>query len=182
MTAHVVDELQVARLVAAGKIKSPATFRGSLFISLRVSGVGIAFRAKTGEWVLRPRDVWLTPHMVARCAGVPLIWEHPPAQLVDGEELRRRIIGTLLMGFIKGDELWAISRIVDRGAAELLRTVELDTSPSVAFTPNSKLKFLQVGARRLLIEDSPSLLDHLCVTQRGVWTRDAANPGIERSA
>ena len=49
MTAHVVDELQVARLVAAGKIKSPATFRGSLFISLRVSGVGIAWRT-VGNW------------------------------------------------------------------------------------------------------------------------------------
>jgi len=172
------DELQICDLIRKGLLASPTRFRGSTFISLRVSGVGVAWRPDAAEWCFRPADVWLSPRMVRRVSGVPVIIKHPPSGVVDGEELRERAIGVCLLGYVRDGELWTVARIIDADAAELLRGGEADTSPSVLFA--GPQRHVQVGKKcRLLIEDDVALLDHLAVVSRGVWTRTGEPGGVD---
>jgi hypothetical protein len=172
------DELQVADLISRNLLPSPTSFRGSTFFSLRVSGVGVAWRPDAAEWCLRPKNIWLGPRMIRRVAGLPVIVRHPPGGIVDGEELRERAIGVCLLGYVRDGELWTVARIIDAAASAALKSGELDTSPSVLF--DGPQRHVQVGKKcRLLIEDSVALLDHLAVVARGVWTRTGEPGGVD---
>jgi colicin import membrane protein len=126
--------------------------------------------------------------MVARVPGLPVIAEHPPGKgTLDGPEFYRRIVGICILGFVEGDELWAVCRVVDDHAATILTSGFYDTSPSVVFADPDQNVVLKIGdgddLHDLMIEGTPSFLDHVALVDTstgnvGVWTRDA-DIGVE---
>jgi hypothetical protein len=55
--------------------------------------------------------------MVQRVAGLFLVSQHPPEGTLTGRAFYQTVVGACVLGFPEGDELWAVARIIDEGAA-----------------------------------------------------------------
>jgi colicin import membrane protein len=174
----VINELQVAKRIADGTLPSPQKFGASWYWAIRISGTGCAWRESVGEFCIREPSIWLTPEMCSRATGLPILIDHPASGTLDSPEFAARCVGVTTYAYVRGDELWAIARILDSGANKvLLAGAYENTSPAVTFAPGTGAR-IDIGGKALLIEPEPLLLDHVCLTARGVWTRDGP-PGVE---
>ena len=95
-------ELDIARAIQSGELPSPQPFENILLYDMRITGTGTSFRPKNNEHVYRPPENFLTEDFVARCNGLPVIFEHPPGSALDTEEYRERAVGTIILPYIKG--------------------------------------------------------------------------------
>lgn len=183
------NELTVARMVAAGDLVSPTRFENITLYAMRMSGTGISYRSGLKEFVWRDPSVWISQDMVDRCAGVPVIYVHPPKSVLNSEEFADRVVGTVMFGYIKNDELWCTARIYDAEVIGLLEENKMSTSPAVVFRDpdaNSTMK-LEDGTN-LLVEGVPTLLDHLAICGLredgagvpGVWDKGEGLNGIDQ--
>jgi hypothetical protein len=172
-------ELEIARGVADGSLPSPTEYLNSFYWSIRISGVGVIWRgAPINEFAYRAPDIWLSDAMIARVPGLPVTAEHPPVGTLNSHEFAQRAVGACLFGFIRDNELWAIARILDRHANELMQE-GLDTSPGCQFSPGAGAR-LTVDGKPFLVEGNPCLLDHIAIVEKGRWTRDGA-AGVENT-
>ena len=91
---------------------------------------------------------------------------------LNSPEFAARWSDVSVFGSVKGDELWAIARVLDAGAnGILLAGAYEDTSPAVTFETGTAAR-IEFDGKALLIEPEPMLLDHVCsVCQRA--------PGLE---
>lgn len=177
-----MDEREVAEAIRDGELASPQRFGNFLLIALRVTGTGVAYRLALDEFVWRDPALYLNDHFLARCNGLEVIWEHPPERsMLDGGEFRRRMIGTSVLPYLKGDEVWTIARVRDEDAIPLLENETLSTSPGVVFLPGDGNLKVAFGDERLLIEGKPSILDHLAVCEMGVWDKTGPASGVDNS-
>lgn len=174
------NELGVAKAIQAGQLTSPQQYENLSLFAMRVTGTGKSYRPQLKEYVWRPPEVYLTPEFCERCAGLPVIMQHPKIKpMLDGKELGDRIVGTVMFAYVQGDEVWCIAKIIDENAADIIVDLDLSTSPGVVFkdkSTNQKVK-LEDGSD-LLVEGDPDLLDHLAVCRAGVWDKDGASQGI----
>lgn len=185
-----MDELGIARAIAAGELTSPQRYENVSLFDIRITGVGAAYRGakkdpKTGkilrraEFCWRDSSIYLNDDFLARCNGLPVIFEHPERATLDSDEFADRIVGTVFLPYIKGDEVWAVAKIFDDATISILELKQYSTSPSVFFedpTVNETVT-LQDGTN-LLIEDKPSLLDHIAIVPRGVWDKAGDPVGV----
>jgi hypothetical protein len=171
-------------MIAEGTMPSPSFHCGNAFFSLRLSGVGVAFRPSRNEFVYRPPEIWLSNEMLDRVRGLPVVVQHPPDQQLNGDELAKRVIGTIIHSYIEGDSLMGVARVIDESAAQALEKFGADTSPSVVLNGSDNI-VLDVGdGDVMLVEASPSLIDHIAVLPgpegRGVWGKGrGADAGVE---
>jgi colicin import membrane protein len=173
-----INELQLAKRIADGTLPSPQQFGASWHWAIRISGVGCAWRESMNEFCFREPGIWLSPEMCARAASLPVLVDHPESGTLNSAEFAARCVGVTVLGYVRGDELWAIARILDKGANEILLTgAYQDTSPAVTFAPGTGAR-IDIGGKALLIEPAPLLLDHIALVARGVWRRDGT-PGVE---
>src|SRR5208282_6022619 len=141
-------------------------------------------RLGISEYVWRGEDIYLSAEMLARCNGLPVIWEHPAGKSLNSKEWGARSIGAIMLPYIKHDEkeLWGIARIYDDTAIKLLEHEKLSTSPGVVFSDPAVNSKMDLGEGEvLLIEGSPSLIDHICVCEVGVWDKGKPVSGIEQT-
>jgi 8-oxo-dGTP pyrophosphatase MutT (NUDIX family) len=185
------NELDLARMMSVGQITSPHRYKNLTLFKLRVTGTGLALRSarrdkKTGkvtreaEHVIRNPSVYLNPEFLARCSGLPVIFLHPEKSMLDSNEFKERVIGTVMFAFIEGDEVWCIARIYDDDAITLMIENQMSTSPGVILGPkeeNPKIK-LEDGRIVLIEGGDPSLLDHLAICKRGVWDKNSEPQGV----
>ena len=172
-------ELDVARAIMSGELPSPQPFENILLYDMRITGTGTSFRPKNNEHVYRPPENFLTEDFVARCNGLPVIFEHPPGSALDTEEYRERAVGTIILPYIKGDEVRGVARIYDMDAARLMETTHTSTSPAVIFRPHDGNMTVDLDdGSHLLIEGIPSYLDHLAICTEGVWDKGGTPTGI----
>lgn len=178
-----MDELEVAQAIRDGELSSPQRFGNLLLVALRVTGTGASYRKSLDEFVWRDPKLYLNDHFLARCNGLEIVWQHPPAaSMLNSDEFRQRIVGTSFLPYIKGDEVWTVARIRDSDAATLLTNVELSTSPGVVFMPWDGNRKVSFSDSELLIEGKPSVLDHLAITEGyGVWDKTGPKSGVESS-
>ena len=173
-----INELQVAERIADGTLPSPQQLGASWYWAIRISGVGAAWRESENEFCWREPAVWLTPEMCARAASLPVLVDHPEKGTLNSREFAMRAVGTTVLGYVRGDELWAIARILDAGANEiLLAGAYEDTSPAVIFAPGTGAR-IEIDGKPLLLEPEPMLFDHVALCSKGTWTRDGP-PGVE---
>jgi colicin import membrane protein len=173
-----INELQVAKRIADGTLPSPQQFGASWYWAIRISGTGCAWRGSMNEFCWREPGIWLSPEMCTRAASMPVLVDHPEKSVLNSPEFAARCVGVTVFAYVRGDELWAIARILDSGANEILSAgAYADTSPAVTFAPGTGAR-IDIGGKALLIEPEPMLLDHVCLTAKGVWTRDGT-PGVE---
>ncbi len=178
-----MDELGIARAMAAGELSSPQHYRGLALFDLRITGVGLAYRSAHSEYVWRRHEDYLNDDFLARSAGLEIVWEHPKTQVLNSEEYANRIIGSIMLPYIKGDEVWGIARIRDAEAADLMEKGKLSTSPSVVLSGdrNTTVRKFRDG-KPLLIEGKPELLDHLAICEQGVWDKGGEPTGVATSS
>jgi hypothetical protein len=183
-----MNELDVARAIAAGQLTSPQRYENVWLFAIRITGTGYAYRPKLNEFVFRPPDKYLNEEFLARCNGMAVIERHPEKSLLNAEEYADKSIGAIFLPYIaerggianpSGDEVWGISKVYNNEAAARMEAGELSTSPAVFFRDlavNQKLT-LENGAK-LLVEGDPSLLDHTALCERGVWDKGEEPSGI----
>lgn len=173
-----MDELGLARAIAAGELTSPQKFKNFWLFDMRITGTGVAYRPKINEFVYRRPEHYLTADYLARCNGLPVILMHPDKAVLDSQEFSDRVIGSMMLPYIKENEVWGIARIYDDAAAAMMIDRKLSTSPSVVLrnADNAKMK-LEDGST-LLIEGKPALMDHLAVCENGVWDKGEGPSGI----
>ena len=171
------DELAVARMMAAGDVASPQHCTNVWLYCMRVTGTGVSYRPKWDEFVYRRPENYLTDEFLARCNGLPVIFRHPEKSILDSEEFSDRIVGTVMLPFIRGDEVWCIAKIFDAGTVQLLHEKQMSTSPAVLLGSGVKLK--SEDGSTIFVEDKPTLLDHLAICEHGVWDKGEEASGIE---
>ena len=180
-------ELDIAKKIRDGVLKSPQKVGGMWLFDLRVTGTGTSYRAGLGEYVYRPTEHYLSEEFLERCQGLPVIFEHPDKSLLNTEEWRSRGIGTSVLPYIPTQndethdtsEVWTIARIYDEDAAELMQTTHISTSPAIRLSPESGSRNVALeGGEKLLIEGKPDLLDHLAIAELGVWDKGGKPRGI----
>jgi hypothetical protein len=174
-----MNELEAAYEVRDGNLPSPYVHENITLFALRVTGVGMAYRSSIDEFVWRDPELFLTDKFVSRVAGLPLIWEHPEAHKLDSEEFANRVIGSLMFGYIKDQEVWGIARVYDDLAIKLMSDGQLSTSPLVVFGPTDGNKTRIINDDELLIEGLPSTFCHLAVCAEGVWDKGQTPSGVQ---
>ena len=186
-----MNETEAAAGIASGALPSPARFGNSVLVALRISGTGIATRPSIGEKVYRDPLIWLSEETRSRCAGLPVILDHPEGASLDTEEFANRSIGAILLPYVAardgfqndvGPDLWAVARLFldDDQVAQIAGQ---STSPCVVFskTDGNQTIVLPDGTE-CLCEASPQLIDHLAIVMSGngagVWDLGGENSGI----
>ncbi|MEG2042456.1 MAG: NUDIX domain-containing protein, partial [Hafnia sp.] len=178
LAQQALNETEVAALIADGTLSSPQYFINMWMFAIRVTGTGVTWRSSDQQMAFRNPDDYLTPEFLQRVAGLPLIWLHPEKNTLDSDEFAKRVIGTLTNSWVADNgEVWAIARVYDAEAAEIMATRQLSTSPTVKFVEVPKS--IIVDGQSLLVEPSPELLDHVAICEQGVWDKLLAPTGVK---
>ncbi|HGM5299741.1 TPA: NUDIX hydrolase [Serratia marcescens] len=178
LAQQALNETEVAALIADGTLSSPQYFINMWMFAIRVTGTGVTWRSADQQMTFRNPDDYLTPEFLQRVAGLPLIWLHPEKNTLDSDEFAKRVIGTLTNSWVADNgEVWAIARVYDAEAAEIMATRQLSTSPTVKFVEVPKS--IIVDGQSLLVEPSPELLDHVAICEQGVWDKLLAPTGVK---
>ncbi len=176
-----MNELDVARAIAAGEMTSPQRFGNMALFALRITGTGMAYRSGENEHVWRDPSIYLNDNFLQRCNGLQVIYIHPPGAVLTSKEFSQRTIGAIFLPYLQGDEVWGIAKVYDDEAIDLMTDPEkpLSTSPTVVFRKSDGNSTVELeDGQKLLIEGEPSLLDHLAVCPQGVWDKGGEPAGI----
>ena len=172
-------EMEWAQAIRDGLLFSPQKYENVWLFDIRITGSGTAYRRGLDEYVYRPPENYLTDDFVSRCNGLAVIFEHPDGKLLDGKEYGDRSIGSVVLPYIKGDEVWGIAKIYGDDAALAMQTTHRSTSPSVTFLHKGSVQKLRFDSgKNAIIEGTPSLLDHIAVCPLGVWDKLEDPSGI----
>ncbi|HHZ5482937.1 TPA: DUF2213 domain-containing protein [Escherichia coli] len=151
--------------------------------NLRITGTGMAYRAEEKEFVWRSPQTYLNPQFLERCAGVPVIIDHPEGKTIEDVGERSRIIGTVMLPYIRGDEVWGVCRIYGQEIIDYIQKArgEVSTSPSVVFCGASGGAEVPdvMGEDNFFIEGTPFLIDHVALVPLGVWDKGGKPSGVE---
>ena len=209
LAALTTDELDAAEGVRSGALPSPYKFNDQLWlVAMRVTGTGYAYRGgltaaehtalkardpatltvneradlEKGleEFVYRPPEEYLNERFLRRCAGLPIIVEHPEdVAALDTEEFKDRVVGSAFVPYVRGDEVWVVARVYDERVVDILRAETWSTSPNAVFHPSTNSQLTLADGTALLAEGKPRLLDHLAIVANGVWDKGRTPSGIE---
>jgi hypothetical protein len=161
---------------------SPLKFGEFWLFDVRITGTGAAWRDSIQEFAYREKELWTSPEFIKRCNGLPLIFEHPEKAGLNSEEFNNRVIGTIILPYVRDDEVWGIAKVFDESAVELMCSSHRSTSPGITTSKGSTTSLSQDGTK-ILNEGLPVVLDHLAVCDRGVWDKSSEEPlGIRLNA
>ena len=102
-----------------GTLKSPQIYEESFYIKLRITGTGITERYKEDEngdvifdeenkpvtyKIDRLEEDFLSNKFLESCIGIPVLIEHPDSKLLNGENYKNHVVGTIVAAYIKNYE------------------------------------------------------------------------------
>jgi len=179
-----LTELEVAERIRDGTVPSPVKFSNMWLVNLRITGTGLAYRAGLKEHVWRDPKLYLNEEFLRRCYGLPVIANHPDDAVLTEEDFKSRIVGSVMLPYIRGDEVWAVCRVYLQSIVEEITEGDVSTSPSVVFNSTSGNVEVQEGDTNFLIEGVPFLVDHIALVTKahgslGVWDKDRIPAGVE---
>ncbi|ELV4049611.1 cell envelope biogenesis protein TolA [Escherichia coli] len=178
-----LTEIEAAKQIRDGQLPSPYQFSNMWLVNLRITGTGMAYRAEEKEFVWRSPQTYLNPQFLERCAGVPVIIDHPESKTLEDVGERSRIIGTVMLPYIRGDEVWGVCRIYGQEIIDYIQKArgEVSTSPSVVFCGASGGAEVPdvMGEDNFFIEGTPFLIDHVVLVPLGVWDKGGKPSGVE---
>lgn len=179
-----LTELEVAERIRDGTVPSPVKCSNMWLVNLRITGTGLAYRAGLKEHVWRDPKLYLNEEFLRRCNGLPVIANHPDDAVLTEEDFKSRIVGSVMLPYIRGDEVWAVCRVYLQSIVEEITEGDVSTSPSVVFNSTSGNVEVQEGDTNFLIEGVPFLVDHIALVTKdhgslGVWDKDRIPAGVE---
>ena len=183
-----MNETDLAKAIAAGLVPSPAKCGGFWLYALRFSGTGTIWREAHQETAYRAPEYYLSPEMLSRVAGLPVVADHPEGAALDGKEFDNRVIGTCGYAYVAGpdgiedpdgDEIWTICRIYSQDAVDAMAAQQLSTSPAVIWHKGDVGERIDSGAgSQILLENAPVILDHLAVCALGAFDKGGPPLGV----
>lgn len=181
-----LNELEIANNIREGNLPSPYKYSNMWLVNIRITGTGMAYRSSLNEHVWRDPDIYLNDDFLSRINGLPVLRNHTDKSLLNDEEFKKRILGTVMLPYIKGDEVWAIVRIYNNEIIGEILTGTVSTSPAVSFDKDNDNISICDKDSTLLIEGKPDLVDHIAlITEEkgsiGVWDKNNVPEGIEIS-
>lgn len=179
------DELDIARAMSLGQLPSPQHYKNVHLWDIRITGTGFSYRHSIDEYVYRKPEVYLNEDFLARCNGLSVILYHPATGALTSDEFAKRIVGSVFLPYIRGDEVWGIAKVYDDDANEALISELASTSPMVVLGEDDNITLETEDGRPLLIEGKPALLDHVALLPKGnlgVWDKGEGPKGVNRSA
>lgn len=179
-----MNELDVARAMAAGQLTSPQRYHNVTLFAIRISGVGTSYRSSHDEFVWRDPAVYMNEDFRQRCNGLPVIFEHPKGVVLDSDEFSDRMVGTVFLPYLRPelDEVWGIAKIYDDAAIKIMVAKQMSTSPSVVLRRGENTKMKLDDGSTLLIEGEPALLDHIAICGAGVWDKGGEPSGVRNDS
>jgi hypothetical protein len=153
-------------------------------VNLRITGTGAAYRSGLKEFVWRDPMIYLNDEFLLRCNGLPVLRDHAEEAPMSEAEFKKRNVGSVMLPYIRGDEVWAVVRIYVKEVVELIVKDVVSTSPAVIFGGESGCIEQKEGDTNFYIEGVPFLLDHIAIVtadqgSRGVWDKDGIPEGVE---
>ena len=159
-------------------LKSPQIYEESFYIKLRITGIGITERYKedeNGDVILdeenkpvvykinRLEDDFLSDKFLKSCIGIPVLIEHPESKLLNGENYKSHVVGTIVEAYIKAEvqEVWGIARIYDPEVLKLINEGLKSTSPAI--------KTKNIENESEIIQEKFEYIDHLALVVDGYW-------------
>lgn len=181
-----LTELELAQRIRDGTAPSPMKFSNMWLVNLRITGTGLAYRSGLKEHVWRDPKLYLNEEFLQRCNGLLVIANHPDDAVLTEDDFTERTVGSVMLPYIRGDEVWAVCRIYVRDIVEQIVSGKVSTSPSVVFNNASGNVEVQDGDTNFLIEGVPFLLDHIALVTEdhgslGVWDKEKIPTGVEVS-
>jgi len=182
--AMVKTEYDVAELMAAGLMTSPQPYANMHLLAIRITGTGLAYRSSIGEHVWRDPSLYLNDDFLKRCNGLTVIMDHPESSVLTTDEFKDRAVGSIMLPYIQGDEVWGIAKVYDQDAMKEIAEGDISTSPSVVFDNTAGNTTLTTeNGEPLLIEGVPFLLDHIAIVtkargSKGVWDKGGDATGV----
>src|SRR5699024_5805954 len=178
-----LTEIEAAKQIRDGQLPSPYQFSNMWLVNLRFTGTRMAYRAEEKDFVWPSHQTYLNPQFLERCAGVPVIIDHPESKTLEDVGERSRIIGTVMLPYIRGDEVWGVCRIYGQEIIDYIQKArgEVSTSPSVVFCGASGGAEVPdvMGEDNFFIEGTPFLIDHVALVPLGVWDKGGKPSGVE---
>ena len=177
-------ETDVAKLMSQGILASPQMYANIGLFAIRITGTGLAYRSSIQENVWRDPSLYLNEQFLERCNGLAVIMDHPETQVLTTEEFKNRAIGSIMLPYIQGDEVWGIAKIYDQDAITEICEGEISTSPAVVFDNTAgNITLTTENGEPLLIEGVPFLLDHIAIVtkargSKGVWDKGGDATGV----
>lgn len=170
-----LKQTEIINALIAGA-ESPIPYDNSLYYAARMTGTGDVWRSKLGE-MYRPPDYYCTPEFLARCAGVPVIMNHPTdSATINPADVK--IVGTVIHAYPHPNdptEIWCVMRIIDGFIQEELLTKILSTSPSIIVAGS-------LVSDGVIVEGAPiAAPDHLAICELGVWDHQGPAQGIDQT-
>lgn len=182
--ACIKTEYDVAELIKNDVLPSPQMYANIMLLAIRITGTGLAYRSSINEYVWRDSSLYLNDEFLRRCNGLMVIMDHPETAVLNGKEFKDRAVGSIMLPYIKGDEVWGIAKIYDQDAINEICEGEISTSPSVVFDNTAGNTTLTTeNGEPLLIEGVPFLLDHIAIVtkargSKGVWDKGGDPAGV----
>ena len=177
-------ETDVAKLMSQGILASPQMYANIGLFAIRITGTGLAYRSSIKENVWRDPSLYLNEQFLERCNGLAVIMDHPDTQVLTTEEFKNRAVGSIMLPYIQGDEVWGIAKIYDQDAITEICEGEISTSPAVVFDNTAgNITLTTENGEPLLIEGVPFLLDHIAIVtkargSKGVWDKGGDATGV----
>lgn len=161
-----------------GTLKSPQIYEESFYIKLRITGTGITERYKEDEngdvifdeenkpvtyKIDRLEEDFLSNKFLEACIAIPVLIEHPDSKLLNGENYKNHVVGTIVAAYIKPEvkEVWGIARIYDPEVLKLINEGLKSTSPAI------KTKNIENGSE--IVQEKFEYIDHLALVVDGYW-------------
>lgn len=182
--ASAKTEYDMAKLISESILPSPQMFANIMLLAIRITGTGLAYRSSIGEHVWRDPSLYLNQEFLNRCNGLIVIMDHPETAVLTTKEFKNRAVGSIILPYIQGDEVWGIAKIYDQDAMKEISEGEVSTSPSVVFDNTAGNTTLTTeSGEPLLIEGVPFLLDHIAIVtkargSKGVWDKGGDPAGV----
>lgn len=174
-----MNELDLARAIRDGVLTSPQHYENVWLFAIRITGTGMAYRTGLQEVAVRDPADYLNEDFLERCQGLPVILHHPKNIILDSKEYEDRNVGSIMLPYIKGNEVWGIAKVMDEATAKMMLSMPLSTSPAVAWRDaNTEV---EINGTKYLIEGKPSLLDHVAICPQGVWDKGGDPTGVSAS-
>jgi len=177
-------EHDIAELMREGLMPSPQIYANICLLAIRITGTGLAFRSSIGEHVWRDPSLYLNEDFLKRCNGLTVVMDHPETAVLDSKEFKNRAIGSIMLPYIQGDEVWGIAKLYDQESVDEILEGEISTSPSVVFdNAAGNITLTTENGDPLLIEGVPFLLDHIAIVtkargSKGVWDKGGEAAGV----
>lgn len=178
-----MDELGIARAMAAGELTSPQRYLNVTLWAIRITGTGVAYRRGRNEFVYRRPELYMTDEFLARANGLSVIMEHPEKATLDSQEFADRVVGSIVLPYLRPEEVevWGIAKVYDDEANALMGAEQLSTSPTVVLKDTGSKSVTLENGEALLIEGEAALLDHVAICRVGVWDKAQEPAGVDRS-